>query len=297
MKIRIIAVLALFLALAMSCTDSKSGSEEGPKLEGNDFLVTIKTDLGEMKAVLYDQTPKHKENFLKLANEGFFDSLIFHRVINNFMIQGGDPGSRDAAPSQPLGSGGPGYTVPAEFVADLFHKKGALSAARQGDQVNPEKASSGSQFYIVHGQVTPKDQLAYDQQKIGEALQKCRTEMPDNEFVKELEEIGETQGQQAFVEKVFDSIETIEELTGMELSSTMSEEKVEAYSTVGGTPFLDDNYTVFGQVISGIDVIDRIATVQTAPGDRPIEDVRMYVTVEEMSKSDIAAKYGNPYIQ
>jgi len=302
MKIRIIAVLALSMALAVSCSDTNSGSEETqqevevPKLEGNDFLVTIKTDLGEMKAILHDETPQHKENFLKLAGEGYFDSLIFHRVINTFMIQGGDPDSKNAAPGQPLGSGGPGYTVPAEFVSSLFHKKGALSAARRGAG-NPEKESSGSQFYIVQGQVTPKEQLAYDQQKVGMALNKCRTEMPDNEFVKELEEIGETQGQQAFVDKVFDSIDKIEELSGMDVSSTMSDEQVEAYSTIGGTPFLDNDYTVFGQVISGLEVIDIIATVQTAPGDRPVEDVRMYISVEEMPKADIAAKYGNPYIQ
>ena len=302
MKIRIIAAFTLMLAVTVSCTDTKSGSEENEtidavNLEGNDYLVTIKTDLGEMKAILYDETPQHKENFLKLVGEGFYDSLLFHRVINQFMIQGGDPNSKNAAPGQPLGSGGPGYTVPAEFVPTLFHSKGALSAARQSDAVNPERASSGSQFYIVQGQVTPKEQLAFDQQKVGMAWRKCLNEMPDSDYVKELQEVAESQGQQAFVDKVYDTIDKLEELTEMELTSTMPEERIEAYSTIGGTPFLDDQYTVFGKVISGLEVIDLIATVQTAPGDRPVEDVRMYISVEEMSRKDIVSKYGNPYIQ
>ena len=148
-----LGMLAMLIALMI--TACAEGNKE-PEVTGSDSVVTIKTDMGEMKAILYDETPKHKENFLKLAKEGFYDSLLFHRVINSFMIQGGDPESKGADLGQRLGSGGPGYTVPAEFVDGLFHKKGALSAARQGDQVNPERASSGSQFYIVQGQVTPE---------------------------------------------------------------------------------------------------------------------------------------------
>ncbi len=136
-----------------------------------DFVVTIKTRHGDMKAILYDQTPKHKENFIKLAQDGFFDSTLFHRVIREFMIQGGDPNSKGAASGARLGNGGPGYTVPAEFKKDLYHVKGALSAARQPDNVNPNKASSGSQFYIVQGKVWSEQEISIDMNKLGMAAQ------------------------------------------------------------------------------------------------------------------------------
>lgn len=292
-RVSILGVMAL-LVMVMACGEGSS-TNESADLSGNDYLVTIKTDLGEMKAILYDQTPKHKENFIKLAKEGFYDSLLFHRVIQGFMIQGGDPNSKNATPEQPLGNGGPGYTVPAEFVSELFHKKGALAAARLGDGQNPEKASSGSQFYVVQGQVVPEDQLAYDQQKIGQALQKCMTQMADSELAQSLNEVRMSGDQQAFVDKVYDSIDELAELTEIDLSSSFTPEEIKAYSTIGGTPALDDEYTVFGEVIAGIEVIDNIAAVQTMPRDRPMEDVRMYISVEELPKAEIAEKYGYRY--
>ena len=272
----------LLFSFLLSC------SSEGEKKD----VVVISTPYGDMTAILFDETPQHKENFIKLVNDGFYDSLLFHRVIQGFMIQGGDPNSKDARPGQRLGNGGPGYTVPAEFVESLFHKKGALAAARQGDQANPERASSGSQFYIVQGAVASEEELAYDQQKIGQALQMCLTEMPESDLAKELNE-ARASGQQVFVDKVFDSIDALEELTGMDLSSSMSEERRIAYTTVGGTPQLDDQYTVFGQVIDGLDVVDAIAAVQTAAGDRPVEDVRMQVSIEQMPIKEINEKYGD----
>lgn len=191
-------------------------------------LVEIQTEFGNMVVWLYDATPQHRDNFLKLAEQGYFDDLIFHRVINGFMIQGGDPNSRSAKPGQQLGSGGPGYTVPAEFVDSLFHKKGALAAARTGDQVNPQKASSGSQFYIVQGRgVTEQDLNMMESRK----------------------------------------------------NFRYSKAQRDTYLEVGGTPFLDRDYTVFGEVIEGLDIIDKIANVQTLPGDRPASDVRMKVKV------------------
>jgi peptidyl-prolyl cis-trans isomerase B (cyclophilin B) len=179
-----------------------------------------------MTVWLYDATPKHRDNFLKLAEQGYFDDLLFHRVINGFMIQGGDPNSRNAKPNQQLGSGGPGYTIPAEFVDSLVHKKGALAAARTGDQVNPEKKSSGSQFYIVQGRAVTADEL-----------------------------------------------DMIESRKGFRYSK----EQRDTYMAAGGTPFLDRDYTVFGEVIEGLDVIDKIASVATLPGDRPKVDVRMKI--------------------
>ncbi|HKK79801.1 MAG TPA: peptidylprolyl isomerase, partial [Phaeodactylibacter sp.] len=191
-------------------------------------LVEIQTEYGNMLVQLYDATPQHQDNFLKLAQDGFYDSLLFHRVINNFMIQGGDPDSKGAKPGKPLGSGGPGYTIPAEFVDSLIHVKGALSAARTGDAVNPERRSSGSQFYIVHGQPQTEQELAM-----------------------------------------------IEARKGIRYTS----EQKQAYMEQGGTPFLDQDYTVFGRVIEGLEVIDKIATVPTDQRDRPKEDVRMKVRV------------------
>jgi len=197
--------------------------------------VKISTDLGEIIVLLYDQTPKHRDNFIKLAKEGFYDGLLFHRVMNNFMIQGGDPESKTATPGQMLGGGGPGYTIPAEFVDSLIHKKGALAAARQGDQVNPKKESSGSQYYIVHGRTFPVNQLLQMEAK---------------------RNIGK------------DSIDHFH----------YTPAQLEAYSTIGGAPFLDGDYTVFGEVIEGLDVIDAIAVVRTQR-DRPLEDIKMTITL------------------
>ncbi|MDE7148830.1 MAG: peptidylprolyl isomerase [Bacteroidales bacterium] len=191
--------------------------------------VRIETPYGDMVVRLYDETPKHRDNFVKLVEEGFYDDLLFHRVIDNFMIQGGDPDSKGAPANKMLGMGDVGYTVPAEFVDGLYHKKGALAAARQGDAVNPAKASSGCQFYIVQGQVYPQEMFA-----------------------------------------MFES-------RGLKLN----EEQKRLYSTVGGTPHLDGDYTVFGEVIEGLDVIDKIAAVQTNGADRPIEDIRMKMRIEK----------------
>lgn len=191
--------------------------------------VRIETPYGDMVVKLYDETPKHRDNFIKLVKGGFYDNLLFHRVIENFMIQGGDPDSKDAPAGKMLGVGDVGYTVPAEFVPGLYHKKGALSAARQGDAVNPAKASSGCQFYIVQGQVYPQEMFS-----------------------------------------MFES-------RGLKLN----DEQKQLYSTVGGTPHLDGDYTVFGEVIEGLDVIDKIAAVQTDRADRPVEDVWMKMRIEK----------------
>lgn len=189
-------------------------------------LVLIETDYGNMKISLYDSTPKHKENFLKLAKEGFYDGSLFHRVISGFMIQGGDPESIGAPANKPLGAGGPGYTIDAEIGA--YHFKGTVAAARRGGPGNPEKKSSGSQFYIVQGQAVTEGQLT-----------------------------------------------SMAQMKGI----TYSPEDIQKYISLGGTPFLDNDYTVFGEVVEGMDVIDKIAAVQTAPGDRPVEDVSMKVSI------------------
>ena len=219
----------LFLTLILLAVKFTSAQPDSTIVQKDtatiDRIVEIKTDFGVMKVKLYNATPQHRDNFIKLVQAGFYDSLLFHRVIKGFMIQGGDPLSKNAQPGVMLGNGDVGYTVPAEFVDSIFHKKGALCAARTE---NPEKASSGCQFYIVQGQ-------AY----------------------------------------------TPEQLNMMEIQRRikLNDAQKNIYMTLGGTPFLDHNYTVFGEVIEGLDVIDKIAAVQTAPGDRPAQDVRMYMKV------------------
>ena len=207
---------------------SSTGCEEnGPA------RVIMHTDYGDMVIELSDSTPGHRDNFLKLASEGFYNDLLFHRVIDGFMIQGGDPESKDATPGARLGSGGPGYTIDAEMRADHLHFKGALAAARQGDQANPARKSSGSQFYIVHGK------------KWDDA-----------------------------------TLDRIEQQPHMQIAGfTFSDSARTVYKEIGGTPFLDMNYTVFGQVTEGLNIIDSIATVRTLQGDRPAEDVKFNIEI------------------
>lgn len=260
-----------------------------------DHLVTIKTNYGDMFAILYDETPKHKANFIKLAQENFYDSLLFHRVIEGFMIQGGDPESKKANQSQRLGNGGPGYTVDAEFNSKFFHEKGALSAARLSDAMNPTKASSGSQFYIVHGTQHPESQIKLDQQKYKRALQQF-FQKPENKLyydsINVFFQARDEQGYEAYMDRLKP---VIEKQLGISVEKDVSPELVKAYTTVGGTPLLDGQYTVFGKVIKGLEVIDKIAAAAKDPNDRPLEDVRMQITVEEMPRRKIEKQYGYTY--
>ncbi|MFM1931228.1 MAG: hypothetical protein RL226_531 [Bacteroidota bacterium] len=218
-------------------TDGKAGVAEEEidqptSMSNNEnSRVRISTSYGDMIVKLYDETPEHRDNFLKLVDEGFYNDLVFHRVINNFMIQGGDPDSRGAAPNARLGMGGPGYTIPAEFNDRFIHKKGALAAARQGDQVNPQRRSSGSQFYIVHG-------------------------TPVQEAMLLNMEARRNYGKDSTAQFHY----TPEEIT--------------AYATQGGTPHLDGEYTVFGEIVEGLNIVDSIAGVPVRSGDnRPLTDV------------------------
>jgi len=233
-------------------------------------FVLIETEFGNMKIKLYDETPKHKENFLKLANEGFYNDLLFHRVIKDFMIQGGDPQSKNATPGAMLGNGGPGYQIDAEFNDSLFHKKGVLAAAREGDQVNPLKKSSGSQFYIVQGTKFTDEKLDYmeEQTSISNYITK------HEDIQKELETLQQAKDQVG-IDKL---IETIKSKKGFQITK-IPDFKREAYKNIGGTPFLDNAYTVFGEVVEGLEVIDLIANVKTQPGDRPVKDLKMKITL------------------
>lgn len=257
-----------------------------------DYVVTIKTKYGDMVAILYDETPKHKENFIKLAKEHYFDSLLFHRVIQGFMIQGGDPESKKAQPGQRLGNGGPGYTIPAEINPKYFHEKGALSAARLGDQQNPSKASSGSQFYVVQGIVSNADELKTDQMKLDQAMGQFFQNPANKLTYDSVMVVYQLNDVKAFQSLVMKLKPRVEKETGIKTDKEISPEKLKAYSTVGGTPRLDGEYTVFGKVIKGLDVIDKIASQPGDQSNRPAEDIRMTVTVEEVSRKKIEKLYG-----
>lgn len=265
-----------------------------------DYVVTIKTSYGDMVAILYDETPKHKANFVKLAKEHYFDSLLFHRVMQGFMIQGGDPDSKKAKLGARLGNGGPGYTIEAEFVPSLFHEKGALSAARQPDEVNPLKASSGSQFYIVQGTVLSQADLAgltLDQNQLMTGLRKMFEDPANKPLLDSLNAMYYAGDMQAYQQRLFALAPRVEKATGLTIKKTISQERITAYTTAGGAPHLDDQYTVFGKVIKGLDVINKVAAVTVDPTNqhRPLENVRMTVTVEEMSKKKITKEYGYQY--
>ncbi len=249
-----------------------------------------------MVAILYDETPKHKENFIKLAKSKFYDSLLFHRVVEGFMIQGGDPDSKKAPADQPLGRGGPGYTVQAEINPTFFHERGALAAARLGGPTNPTKASSGSQFYVVQGKKVSEEELTQLEQNIRMARK--------NEYLREIimmpkyeslrASINERQQAQdgQWLNSFFEKSDTLikKEKPGY-IPFLFSAEQKMAYTKIGGAPFLDGDYTVFGKVIKGLEIIDKIAQ-QPKTGERPAEDIRMNVTVAEMSRKKIEKEYG-----
>ncbi len=286
---KLITFLFSFIFLMTSCGQNK-----------NDMVVTIKTSAGDMVAILYDETPKHKENFIKLAKEHYFDSMLFHRVMQGFMIQSGDSASKHAQPGEHLGFGGKKYTIPAEFNPKFFHEKGALSAARQGDQINPTKASSGSQFYIVQGTVlTPADiqNMTYDMPKIMTGLRQMFEKLEYKPLLDSLNKLYYSGDMDAYQKRLFELAPRVEKATGMKVTRAgLSEEKKKVYSTVGGSPHLDGDYTVFGKVIKGLEVIDKIAASPRDSLERPLEDVRiMTVTVKEMSKKKITKEFGYVY--
>lgn len=244
--------------------------------------VIIKTTEGDITVRLYDETPLHRDNFLKLAKEGFYNGTLFHRVIKDFMIQGGDPDSKGAPAGASLGTGGPGYTVKAEMVyPQLFHKRGALSAARLGDEMNPERESSGSQFYIVWGKVYKQPELKQMEKQM--AMQ--QEQQVFNTLVAahraEIMEMRRNRDRAALQELQDRLIAETKAKVKEGGVPSFTAEQTEAYTTVGGTPFLDGQYTVFGEVESGLDVVEKIQTCETNHADRPLKDVAMEVEVIE----------------
>ncbi len=237
--------------------------------------VKLETSLGDIIVRLYNDTPKHRDNFIKLVNEGYYNGVLFHRVIKDFMIQTGDGDSRTATPTQQLGTGGPGYTIDAEILyPQYFHKKGALAAARQGDQVNPERKSSGSQFYIVTGKTFPDQQIKALQSQLQNSQRQDlfrKLVNKNRELIMELQANGDSDGIKSLQEQLI--AETDAQLANT--PSSMTAEMIEAYKTLGGTPHLDSQYTVFGEVVTGLDIIDNIQQTKTGRSDRPKEDIKI----------------------
>ncbi len=247
-------------------------------------VAVLSTSYGDMVIRFYDQTPEHKANFIKLAKEGFYDSTTFHRVIEGFMIQGGDPNSKDDDIRND-GQGGPGYTLPAEIVRGYIHKKGAIAAARMGDNVNPEKRSSGSQFYLVHGRKrTERDVnqlLEQANNNIRQGLITAYVEDPKNADVKARIDEAMTNGNSGVVSEIVREITPLATEDFEPLSYSPKEREI--YMKQGGVPYLDGSYTVFGEVIEGLALVDSIAEVRTGFGDRPAEDIPMTVRIQTMT--------------
>ncbi|MBQ2856169.1 MAG: peptidylprolyl isomerase [Bacteroidaceae bacterium] len=271
MKTKQILIIAAFVMTLLSCS---TGSKKSNNMEKR-TQVKIETTMGDIVVELYNETPKHRDNFIKLAKEGVYDSTLFHRVIRNFMIQAGDPESKTANDTAMLGGGDVGYTVPAEFVPKFFHKKGALAAARMGDDVNPNRESSGCQFYIVTGRKFREAQLLdMAGQKNNARVDEIFNELA-RKHMKEIYKLRKAGDNEALLE-LQDSLEAQAYAQYKEEEPFMfTPEQLTAYSTVGGAPHLDGAYTVFGQVVSGIETVEKIELTKTGKADRPVENVRI----------------------
>ncbi len=278
-----LGVVALAATAALATSNTAPGGQETKNVEMTQQTkrsevpagptLDIATTAGNIKIRLYDDTPQHRDNFLKLAEEGYYDGVLFHRVINDFMVQTGDPDSKEATPGAILGSGGPGYTVPAEIVYPKhYHKYGALAAARTGDQMNPERKSSGSQFYIVTGKKYSPQQLSrMEEVSVQNQLQSYFMELQrqNMDTIRQLRLANDSVGLENLRQ------ELIKQTEANVKPVTMTEEQVSDYTTIGGTPHLDGQYTVFGEVLEGMETVEKIQKAETDGRDRPVEDIRI----------------------
>lgn len=271
---KILLICLAFIALTACNAGSKRQTNHHMENEKR-TLVKLETTMGNITVALYNETPKHRDNFIKLVKEGVYDSTLFHRVIKQFMIQAGDPDSKNASDTAMLGSGDVGYTIPAEFNPKFFHKKGVLAAARQGDDVNPEKASSGCQFYIVTGRKFTEPQLLGMENKINEQREEALFDSLARQHMKEIYKMRKA-GDNAGLLELQDTLEAqARELADKEEKLRFTPEQIKAYSTIGGAPHLDGSYTVFGEVTEGMEVVDNIEIAKTNRADRPIENIRI----------------------
>lgn len=266
---------ALILMFAIVFANFSCGRSDQSK----EILAQIETEYGTIKLKLYNETPRHRDNFVKLTKEGFYTDLLFHRVIKGFMIQGGDPQSKNAEPGKQLGGGDLGYTVPAEINPKFFHRRGVLAAARMGDQVNPEKRSSASQFYIMQGKVFRPGELDSLHTKLEESRKMNMFQAKLKTIEPEMNKLG-AEGKQDEMMARFNALKSEVEAEAAKLPPIkFSDEQRKAYTTVGGYPSLDNNYTIFGEVLEGMEVVDKITEEAVDQFNRPQKDIKFKITL------------------
>ena len=275
MKKHLLLFLCSFIMLSSCASDRK------------DAIITIHTSYGDMKVLLYEETPLHKANFIQLAEEAQYDSTIFHRVIKEFMIQGGDVDAKNGTRSN--------QTIPAEIVDGFYHQKGALAAARQGDRVNPEKASSWCQFYIVHGKTFTETELSIDQGKLNQAVGQMMRYASNADMKGKFEALREVEDYDGMTKLALEYVDEAEKQMNVKIRKEISPERLEIYSQLGGAPHLDTEYTVFGKVVEGLEVVDKIAAVEKGRADKPTENIYLTMEIERLSKKKITKLYGYEY--
>ena len=278
MKRNLLLSIVMVAFTLMSCSASNAeGSASAPAKDKTDNKMTkvkLETTLGDIVVELYNETPQHRDNFIKLVKEGYYNGVLFHRVIKDFMIQTGDGNSKNAGPETTLGDGDPGYTIEAEFVyPKYFHKRGALAAARTPDQMNPERRSSGSQFYIVTGKIFSSEVLKQMIQNKAKRVKEetvVRLVTENSAKIKQMQEKQDNAGMMALQNEILQQAQAkADSLT------KLTDEQMDAYTSIGGTPHLDGEYTVFGEVVSGMDVVDKIQNTTTGRNDRPTVDIKI----------------------
>jgi len=272
-------MMVAFTMMSCSANNASTNSQANAATQAKTEKMTkveLETTYGKIVVALYNETPQHRDNFIKLVESGYYDGVLFHRVIKDFMIQTGDGNSKNAGPDTQLGDGDPGYTIEAEFVyPKYFHKRGALAAARTGDQVNPERRSSGSQFYIVTGKIYSSDDLKMMSQRLNDVRKQDifrRLVTENGDKIRELQQQQDNEGLQALQNELIQMTEA-EAAQGPAFKFT--DEQIDAYTSIGGTPHLDGQYTVFGEVIEGMDVVDKIQNTTTGRMDRPTVDIKI----------------------
>jgi len=254
-----------------------------------DILVNINTQFGTIKVLLYDETPLHKKNFIELVRAEKYDSSLWHRVIKGFMVQGGNVNEKEGT-QESLED-----RIPAEIISNFMHTKGALAAARQPDRVNPEKMSSASQFYIVHGKIFSKEELTIDQLALNQGLSELMKNPGYDTIAQQFINLQRGNKIKEMNQLALRYVELVESVQGISLRKEMALDRLEAYTTLGGAPHLDNEYTIFGRVVAGLEVVDQIASVSVGRANRPIEELFMTMEIEEVPKKEITEKYGYSY--
>ena len=273
---KIVVIMGLMMVL-QGCNSDK------------DSLVNINTQFGTIKVLLYNETPLHKKNFIELVKAGKYDSTLWHRVMKGFMVQGGNVNQKEGT-QESLED-----RIPAEIISGFMHTKGALAAARQPDRVNPEKMSSASQFYIVHGKIFSTEELTIDQFELNQGLSELMKNPGYDTIAQQFINLQRGNKIKEMNQLALRYVELVESVQGISLRKEMALDRLEAYTTLGGAPHLDNEYTIFGRVVAGLDVVDQIASVSVGRANRPIEELFMTMEIEEVSKKEITEKYGYSY--